>query len=256
MTKKDLQEKMRSIVNRYADGSLVKGEDLVFAMSVLRRNPDYDLKVSELKRYGNGVCLAVDRGKFGTRCFYLCSLDMQKKISISYKYQNKSMSIRQEVSNALREADEERVSDFRSKVPAEFKCPFTGMTVSPGKGDKFDVDHYDRSVYEVADAILKFSADMPEKIRKYIVQGEKGGCVFVEPLRSKFKNFMADHTKLRYASTFGNRSDGAAKKMGLDELYTSVMNDTFKSEFEDVQKDIDEIRNYAELRRLLHAHRL
>ena len=245
MTKKIIEEKMRSIVKRYADGSLVKGEDLEFAMSVLRRNPDYDLKISELRKYGHGVCLAVDKGKFGTRCFYLCSLDMQKKISISYRFIDKPMSIRQEVSNALREADEDRVRDFRNEVPAEFKCPFTGMTISPGKGDKFDVDHYDGSVYDVADAILKFSADMPEKIRKYIVQGEKGGCVFTEPLRSKFKDLMAAHTKLRYASLYGNRSDGAAKKMGLEELYTSVMNDTFKSEFEDVQKDIDEIRTYA-----------
>lgn len=212
MTRKERKEKMRAIKNKHLPGTRLEGDEFIFAMSVLRENPDFEMKVTHILNAGSKVVIGVEKALYGTTCFCLESEDGLISIPISFYWtDNKTMSARQQISNALREADSSRVAEFRRKVPDEFVCPFTGITVRPHLGDDFDVDHYDKCVAEIADDIIKAKGE--EVIMKYITQGFGGGCVFTEPLRSRLKSYMASASKLRYASSAGNRSDGSKHKL-------------------------------------------
>lgn len=230
MTKKEIIERMKSIKKKYFPGSPLRGDDYDFALDVLRHNPDFSWKVDQIRKAGSErLVIAVEKALYGTTCFCLESEDRCVSIPISFYWTDRSMSPDQQISNALREADSERVSEFRKNVPAEFICPFTGETVRPAAGDDFDVDHYDKSVVEIVWSINRVKSQ--EVMMKYIIQGNGGGCVFVEPLRSKMKDYMAQETKLRYASSIGNRIDGQNKKKLKKSLDMMNMNlDDFQDE--------------------------
>lgn len=211
MTKTEIIEKMRALKTKYFPGSVLRGADHDFALSVLRHNPDFTCKIEDIWKSGSkGFVIAVEKAAYNTTCFCLESDDRTESIPISFYWTDRSMNPDQQIGNALREADSERVSEFRKRVPDEFVCPFTGKTVRPSAGDDFDVDHYDKSVIEVVWQINRLHKR--EAVMKQITQGKNGGCVFLEPLRSRLKAYMAQETKLRYASSTGNRADGQNKK--------------------------------------------
>lgn len=63
-------EFFKAMLNRYIPGERVKHDDALHLMSLIKRHPDYKLKV------GSGIDhFGVMPGDYGTQCFYIIRTD-------------------------------------------------------------------------------------------------------------------------------------------------------------------------------------
>lgn len=194
MTKKELKNKCRTILNKYNFKELLNSEDYEFMTSVFKNHPDWESKRKE------GVkAIEVNRSIFGNKCFYIIRFD-DTKIDISFHSAiDGDATLKSKVSSALRTAIRNEILDFKRKN-VEYgvtRCVVSGEVLTKGNTN---IDHYDLTFAEMCKLWNK------ELTIDDIVSCDQHYEIKDDDLKQEFIDFHNKHCKLRAVTDKVNQS--------------------------------------------------
>lgn len=198
-TEAGIRKKLKEILNSSFEKSEVEGTDLEFVLEAFKTARYYEEKTK-----GMSIVKVVRRKseRYATLCFYIYRED-GTCTDFSYTKMHKNNPDRDDVLNALRQAIDPIISNFRKDfIPGMYEGEWLEDV------SRADVDHYDKTFNELAWEWIRNNGGIEVLIKK-VNKTEDGSTItyFIdESLNESFRIFHDQNTHLRFLPNSINRS--------------------------------------------------
>lgn len=198
-TETKIREKLKEILNSPFENPEVEGTDLEFVLEAFKTARYYEEKAK-----GMSIVRVVRKKaeRYATLCFYIYRED-GTCTDFSYTKMHKNNPDRDDVLNALRQAIDPIISNFRKDFKPDF---YEGVWIEDVS--QADVDHYNRTFNELAWEWIRNNGGIEILIKKVNkTEDESTITYFVdESLNESFRIFHDQNTHLRFLPKSINRS--------------------------------------------------
>ena len=204
MTKTEIQEKAKAILNSTPYGGEVNSEDFDFLVKeVFCKHPFWNYKT---KGQLITAVYADQSSEHFTKCFYIKRMDgTSTDIGLAKCFRKAS----DETVAACREAIRPIIEKFRSELKYPFTCPITGEVLSDPS--EVHIDHYDETFIKVVRSWIETKST--DELQLKPPKDNQSAVRFLYAATDiDFINYHNSHTHLRAVSVTANLSILKRKK--------------------------------------------